>query len=902
MPESMPKTYDYSKTEQKLYEWWESNGWFKPEARPTDADPFVISMPPPNVTGKLHSGHALFVSLEDLMTRKARMDGKAALWVPGTDHASIATQLQVERHLLQTLEMTREEIGREKFLEYAWEWKEKYGGEITNQMRRLGASCDWDRERFTLDEGLTTAVREAFVRLYRMGLIYQADYLVNWSPGLKTAVSDLEVEYSEEAGLLYTFKYPLALPLGDLTHIPVSTTRPETILGDTAVAVHPDDPRFSDLVGMEVVVPILGRKIPVIADSYVDINFGTGALKVTPGHDPNDFDIGNRHGLAIINVMTEQATMSDAAGPYSGLDRYECREQLWDDMKRADLTIRTEEYTLNVPRSQRGGEIIEPMVSRQWFVNVKPQAEMALDAVRNGRIKIVPERFNKIWENWLGNIRPWCVSRQLWWGHRLPVWYCDSCGHVNVAVQIPSQCESCGSHSMTQDNDVLDTWFSSALWPFSTLGWPEDTPDLQRFYPTDVLETGYDIIFFWVARMVMAGLLFTNDIPFHTIYLHGLVRAGAGKKMSKSSGNVENPLDVIAEFGTDALRFSLLTGSSPGNDMTLSPEKLDSNKKFANKLWNIARYIQHVSSESREALDPNQSTELSLADHWIARELDKLVASVNRLFDSYQFGEAGRQIHDFVWNDFADWYLELSKVQLDMGQHQQSTLDLLAHTLSTILRLLHPYMPFVTEEIWQQTKAASNESTGSKLFFESEALIIAPWPRDFSAEAAIQPNAKSADLFAEIRELVRSIRAVRAEKRVAPSRRIAATIQSTDNAPQIDQFRQQFAFLARTSVDQDSLKISADHNSDPSEIVVASGDLTAYLPLGELVDVDAETRRLASEEERLSGEISRLQKLLASPFAERAPAAVVEREQERLAQYLTAVAAIRQQLSSLGSS
>ncbi|MGD8857926.1 MAG: valine--tRNA ligase, partial [Chloroflexota bacterium] len=538
----MPKAYDFSSTEERIYAWWEENGWFKPEIQPEDAEPFVISIPPPNVTGELHQGHALFVAVEDLMIRRARMQGKAALWVPGTDHAGIATQLQIEKRLAEE-GLRREEIGREAFLERTWQWKHKYGSYITVQLRRLGASCDWDRERFTMDEGLSEAVRESFVRLYRMGLIYQGEYLVNWSPGLQTAVSDLEVEYSEEPGFLYYFNYPLE----DGGFIPVATTRPETILGDTGLAVHPDDERYADYVGKMALVPMLERPIPIIADAYVDMEFGSGALKVTPGHDPNDFEIGQRHDLAVVNVMKKDATMSEAAGPYAGLDRFECRQRLWADMEAAGLAIRKEPYTISVPRSQRGGEIIEPLVSRQWFVNAEPQAKMALDAVRSGRIEIVPERFVKVWENWLENIQPWCISRQLWWGHRIPVWYCDRCGGQTVARVDPTQCQHCGSEQIEQDPDVLDTWFSSALWPFSTLGWPEVTPDLERFYPTTLLETGYDILFFWVARMVMAAALYTNDIPFKTIYLHGLVRDAQGRKMSKTIGNVVDPLEVMKE-------------------------------------------------------------------------------------------------------------------------------------------------------------------------------------------------------------------------------------------------------------------------------------------------------------------------------------------------------------------
>ena len=595
---SLPKTYDFSDTEERIYEWWEKNGFFKPANDPNqdhfDATkkPFVISIPPPNVTGELHLGHAMFLSMEDLMIRYHRMKGIPTLWVPGSDHAGIATQLQVEKSLAKE-GITRAELGREEFVRRTWQWKEKYGGKITRQIRRLGSSCDWDRERFTLDQGLSNAVREAFVRLYDKGLIYRGPRLINWSPGLRTAVSDLEVEYSEEPGTLYYFKYMLASQEGEAEQgfIPVATTRPETILGDTALAVHPDDPRYQKYIGRKVIVPVLGREIPVIADDYVDREFGTGALKVTPGHDPNDYEIGLRHGLEIISVLDEAATVNTNGGPYQGQDRFEARKNLWEDMRARDLVIREEPYLLTVPRSQRGGEIVEPMVSTQWFVQIKPLADAALNAVQDGRIRIIPERFTKVYFNWLENIQDWCISRQLWWGHRIPVWYCRDCGKMTVARQDPSACAHCGSPNIDQDPDVLDTWFSSGLWPFSTLGWPEETADLKYFYPTSVLETGYDILFFWVARMIMMGLEFTGEVPFHTVYLHGLIRDEHGRKMSKSYGNVIDPLVVMDELGTDALRFTLLVGSTPGNDLNLSIKKVEANRNFANKIWNAGRFV-----------------------------------------------------------------------------------------------------------------------------------------------------------------------------------------------------------------------------------------------------------------------------------------------------------------------
>ena len=889
----MPKAYDFSSTEERIYAWWEENGWFKPEVQPADAEPFVISIPPPNITGELHQGHALFVAVEDLMIRRARMQGKAALWVPGTDHAGIATQLQIEKRLREE-GLRREEIGREAFIERTWQWKHKYGSYITVQLRRLGASCDWDRERFTMDEGLSAAVRESFVRLYRMGLIYQGEYLVNWSPGLQTAVSDLEVEYSEEPGLLYYFKYPLE----GGGYIPVATTRPETILGDTGLAVHPEDERYLDYLGKMAVVPMLDRPIPVIADEYVDMSFGSGALKVTPGHDPNDFEIGQRHGLEIVNVMNKDATMSEAAGPYAGLDRAECRDKLWADMEQAGLTIKKEPYTISVPRSQRGGEIIEPLISRQWFVNAEAQAKMALAAVRSGRIKIVPERFIKVWQNWLENIQPWCISRQLWWGHRIPVWYCADCGHQTVAKIDPVACENCGSNHVEQDPDVLDTWFSSALWPFSTLGWPEVTPDLERFYPTTVLETGYDILFFWVARMVMASALYTNDIPFETIYLHGLVRDERGRKMSKTIGNVVDPLEVMEEYGTDALRFTLLTGGTPGNDLNLSLDKIASNRNFANKIWNLARFIVHNLERADEA-GVNLSQERlahSPADTWILTRLHQMTANANRLYDSYQYGEAGRQIQDFLWGDFADWYVEVAKVQLGHDSAAvATTLSVLRDVLDTCLRLLHPFIPFVTEETWQQVRRAFEGVNFAPPDGWPEALIIAQWPAEDKAH--VDAHAGEAESFDLLRELVRKVRATRSEFDVEPGRLIAATVAAGEMAEFLGSQREIMGSLARMELDQ--LVIASDVEPPEDAVTISLGRVSVYLPLAGMLDLGKERQRLAHELETVKEQITRLNNLLAGEFASKAPAVVVEREREKLARYEASGQEVEQRLAAI---
>ncbi len=718
---NIPKAYDFKATEPRIYAMWEKGGYFKPWNDPNkpgfdpSVKPFVISIPPPNVTGELHLGHAMFVSMEDLMIRYHRMKGIPTLWVPGSDHAGIATQLMVERHLLKTEEVTREELGREEFVKRTWEWKKKYGSMISNQIRRLGASCDWDRERFTLDEGLSRAVREAFVRLYEKGLIYRGPRLINWSPGLKTAVSDLEVEYSEEEATLYYFKYMLKPEDGGepTEYIPVATVRPETILGDTAVAVHPEDERYKKFIGRTAIVPVLGREIPVIADEYVSQEFGTGALKITPGHDPNDYAIAERHNLPVISVLDEAARINENGGTYQGLDRFEARDKLWADMKQAGLVVRTEPYTTTIPRSQRGGEIVEPMISTQWFVKIEPLAKAALAAVRDGRIKIVPERFEKVYYNWLENIKDWCISRQLWWGHRIPVWYCPN-GHMTTGRADPVQCGTCGSTELTQDPDVLDTWFSSGLWPFSTLGWPDETPDYKYFYPTSYMETGYDILFFWVARMIMDGLEFTGVAPFHTVYLHGLIRDEHGHKMSKTSGNVIDPLIVMDELGTDALRFTVLVGSAPGNDMNLSLKKVEANRNFANKVWNAGRFvITAISSQQSAASRPldgdngTRDTEhWTLADAWIWARLQGLIRDVERLFQTFQYGEAGRQIYEFFWSDFADWYVEIAKQQMQSDETREQTIRMLTGVLDASLRLLHPFTPFITEELWGHLRRA----------------------------------------------------------------------------------------------------------------------------------------------------------------------------------------------------
>jgi len=968
---NLPKTYDFQSTESRLYQWWEERGYFRPSNDPARPGfdpaqrPFVIAIPPPNVTGELHLGHAMFVAVEDLMIRYHRMKGEPTLWIPGADHAGIATQLQVEKELLRTEEVTREELGREAFVARTWEWKHKYGSIIYDQLRRLGASVDWERERFTLDEGLSAAVREAFLRLYHKGLIYRGPRLVNWSPGLKTAVSDLEVEYSEEPGLLYYFKYRLtpgpspvlsAQERGEGVRdefIPVATTRPETILADTAVAVHPDDERYRSYIGRTALVPILDREIPVIADEAVDREFGGGALKVTPGHDPNDYAIGQRHGLPIISVLDKEARITEAGGPYAGLDRFEARQKLWADMQAAGLALRTVPHTMNIPRSQRGGEVVEPMISTQWFVSIKPLAEAALQVVRDGHVRIVPERLAKVYHNWLENIQDWCISRQLWWGHRIPVWYCPD-GHMTADGRRqsadgslrsavggpPSACSQCGSAELVQDPDVLDTWFSSALWPFSTLGWPEETPDLAYFYPTSVLETGYDILFFWVARMIMMGLEFTGRAPFHTVYLHGIIRDEAGRKMSKTLSNVIDPRDVMDDLGTDALRFTLLTGSGPGNDMNLSLERVQANRNFANKLWNAARFVigslktadgrrqtaggrQQTADGRRQTADGRLETEdwglttapasvagetedwglKTLADAWIEARLDQVIASVTRLIENYQFGQAGLEVYDFFWSEFADWYIEIAKLQLaGGGERAGRTKQILVTVLDNCLRLLHPYTPFVTEEIWQNLRAACldhGRDLGPEGGWEA-ALIIARWPqaesgvdgstsnRSTGSPSTRQPIDPSThppvDIIADftfIMEIVREIRNARAEQNVPPSRVVPATLVAGARNGLLESQRANLVALAK--LDAHQLEIVEGLPQKPADsISLVVGTVEIYLPLAGMVDAAAERTRIEKQLAETEAQIARLESLLGSEFRRKAPPAVVEKERERL--------------------
>lgn len=904
MTKELPKAYDFKSTEDRIYAMWEAGGYFQPTNDPNkpgfdpSIKPFVISIPPPNVTGELHLGHAARVSTEDLMIRYHRMKGIPTLWVPGTDHAGIATQLMVEQHLLKTEEVTREEFGREEFLKRTWEWKHKYGGVITTQIRRLGASCDWSRERFTLDDGLSRAVREAFVHLYEKGLIYRGPRLINWSPGLKTAVSDLEVEYSEEEATMYHFKYMIKDDgRGESEtrpYIPVATIRPETILGDTAVAVHPEDERYKKFIGKTAIVPILGREIPVIADEYVSMEFGTGALKITPGHDPNDYDIAHRHGLSIISMLDKEAKVNEHGGTYQGLDRFVARKQLWADMKEAGLVIKEEPYRTTIPRSQRGGEIVEPMISEQWFVKIESLAQAGLDAVKDGRIKIVPERFQKTYYNWLENIKDWCISRQLWWGHRIPVWYCPD-GHMTCTREDPTECATCGSKDIHQDEDVLDTWFSSGLWPFSTLGWPDKTPDLKYFYPTSYMETAYDILFFWVARMIMMGLEYTGNIPFNTVYLSGLIRDEHGQKMSKTKGNVVDPLIVMDQFGTDALRFTLLVGSTPGNDMNLSVKKVEANRNFANKLWNAGRFVMSAIDTLTPSPSPKtgEGSQWTLADSWIWAKLQGLIRDVERQFQNFQYGQAGQQIYDFIWSDFADWYVEIAKEQMKNDDTRHSTVETLARVFDISLRMLHPFTPFVTEEIWGHLRRSILESPISNIAEDwSEALIIARFPEPRQPEG--WEVEKIAD-FELIQEIVRSIRNLRAEKGVAPSKKIAAMISAGDKLDLLESQKPVIASLAGLDPSQVSILQSLKEKPADSAVLVI-GSVEIHLPLAGMVDLAEEKSRLEKELKEAQSHIERLEKLLSSDFANKAPAALVQKERDKLAGYKDTAEKIKAQL------
>ncbi len=876
-----PRAYEPTAVEERWYRYWLERGYFTPKIEPGKS-PFVIIMPPPNVTGELHLGHFLTIAFEDAMTRWHRMKGEPTLWLPGTDHAGIATQVIVEQQLAKK-GLDRKRIGREKFEEHVWAWVRRCRQTINFQHQRFGASCDWTRERFTLDEGPARAVRTAFVRLYDKGLIYRGERLINWCPRCLTAISDLEVQHQEVKGHLYYMRYPLAEGDGFVT---VATTRPETYLGDTAVAVNPADKRYTALIGRKVVLPAVNRVIPIIADSAVDSSFGTGAVKITPAHDPVDFEMAGRQNLPLVNIMNPDATLNENAGPYAGMSREAARKKILEDFDRAGLLEKTTDHIHMVGHCDRCRTVVEPRVSKQWFVNTPPLAARAIEAVTSGRITIIPERFTRVYLNWMENIRDWCISRQLWWGHRIPVWYCSRCSVMTVSVETPVKCSNCASPDIFQDPDVLDTWFSSALWPHSTLGWPDNTEDLRYFYPTSVMETGYDILFFWVARMIMMGIEDTGDIPFRTVYLHGLVRDEKGEKMSKMRGNVLNPLEMTRKFGTDALRFALTTGTSPGNDVSLSQQRIEAGRNFANKIWNASRFVLRAIEASPDAVKmPVHET--TREDRWIISRLNRVIGEVNRLLEEYQFGEAERQIHDFFWSEFCDWYLEIAKLRLRQGR--TSCLPVLVSIMETSLRLLHPFMPFVTEEIWQSLRPHLPHDQ------LPDSIVITPYPT--MKPEAIDPDAE--DAIKTVIQVTRSIRNTRAQYRVPPGKSIAARVYSDNFTNVLSEYSSIIESLATVR----SLTIAPRSQRPQTAERVVVDVLTnaeVVIPMAGMVDIAAERQRLEKEIQATGEAITRLEARLKDPgFTSRAPATVVNKEKARLSEYVDRLARLKQELSQL---
>ena len=833
MKSELSKTYSPKEFEDRIYQNWCDKGYFTPSVD-DGKPPFSVVIPPPNVTGQLHMGHALDETLQDILVRYKRMQGFSTLWVPGTDHAGIATQIKVEEQLRKNENLTRYDLGREKFLERVWDWKHQYGSRIINQLKKLGSSCDWTRERFTMDEGCSRAVKEVFVNLYEKGLIYRGNRIINWCPHCATALSDAEVEYSEQAGSFWHIKYPIK---GSDGYVEIATTRPETMFGDTAVAVNPNDERYTDLVGKTLILPIVGREIPVIADDYVEIGFGTGCVKITPAHDPNDFLVGQRHGLEQIKVMNDDATINHYGGKYEGMDRYEARKALVADLEAGGYLLKVEPHTHNVGTCYRCGTTVEPITSNQWFVKMQPLAEPALEVVKDGRVRFEPERFTKIYTNWMENVHDWCISRQLWWGHRIPAYYCDDCGETVVSKTDVAVCPKCGGH-MTQESDVLDTWFSSALWPFSTLGWPDKTPELEKYYPTSVLVTGYDIIFFWVARMIFSGLEHMGKEPFGTVFIHGLVRDAKGRKMSKSLGNGIDPLEIIDKYGADALRFALATGNAPGNDMRFSDEKIEAARNFANKLWNAARFV--LMNLDIEKVELPAADALALEDKWILDKLNTLAANVCQNLDSYEVGVALSNIYDFVWDIFCDWYIELAKPRLSAGDKVAQ--NVIAYVLGETLKLLHPFMPFITEEIYCQMP------------HDCESIMISTFPRE---NAALHFAAESAEME-KIIAVIKAIRARRTEMGVVPSRR-AKLYLVTANRETFAGAEAFFKKLAGAS----EVELT-DSYDDPTAVQIITDSATAYIPLADMIDFEAERARLTAELEKNGKEIQRVEGKLAN--------------------------------------
>ena len=858
---NLAKTYNPQEFEDKLYNNWVTKGYFHAEADKTKK-PFTIVIPPPNVTGQLHMGHALDETLQDILIRYKRMQGYSALWVPGTDHAGIATQIKVEEELRVKEGLTRYDLGREKFLERVWDWKEKYGGRIINQLKKIGSSCDWDRERFTMDEGCSKAVKEVFVNLYNKGLIYQGSRIINWCPNCITALSDAEVEHAEQAGHFWHIKYPVK---GTDEFVIIATTRPETLFGDTAVAVNPEDERYTHLIGKTLCLPLTEREIPVIADEYVDKEFGTGCVKITPAHDPNDFEVGARHDLAQIKVMNDDATMNSYAGKYEGMDRYECRKAMIADLDEMGLLVKIEDHAHNVGQCYRCGTTVEPIVSKQWFVKMKPLAQPAIDAVKNGETKFVPEHFEKVYFHWLENIRDWCISRQLWWGHRIPAFYCDDCNEIVVTKEEGAVCPKCGKE-MRQDPDTLDTWFSSALWPFSTLGWPDKTEDLEYFYPTSTLVTGYDIIPFWVMRMMFSGIEHTGQVPFDHVFIHGLVRDSQGRKMSKSLGNGIDPLEIVEKYGADALRFTLATGNAPGNDMRFYIERVEAGRNFANKMWNASRFAM-MNLEIEENKLPDVS-ELQLEDKWILSRLNSVIKSVTENLDSYELGVALSNLYEFAWDNLCDWYIELIKPRLfDKENPTGKTAQyVLTYVLSSTMQLLHPFMPFITEEIWQH------------LPHEGESIVISKFP-EYSEELNFVDDEKSMTL---IMDAISAVRNRRAEMNVPPSKK-AKTIIVTDKA---DIFAKGTAFFEKLASASEVVITDTNDGIDPNAVNIVVDGAQIYLPMSELVDKEKELARLEAEKKKLEGEIKRVEgKLNNAGFMAKAPEKLVAEEREKGEKY-----------------
>ena len=870
MSKQLEKTYNPKETEAKLYEFWDSHGYFKAEVS-KDKKPYTIMMPPPNITGQLHMGHALDNTLQDIIIRFRRMQGYEALWMPGTDHASIATEAKIVEDMAKS-GLTKEQIGRDAFLERAWNWRKEYGGRITKQLRKLGSSCDWSRERFTLDDGCSKAVQKVFIDMYNEGLIYRGERIINWCPKCMTSISDAEVEHEDKPGHFWHLKYPLEDGSG---YLELATTRPETMLGDTAVAVNPNDDRYRAFVGKNVMLPLVGRVIPIISDDYVDMEFGTGVVKITPAHDPNDFEVGLRHNLPVINVMEEDGRINENGGKYAGLDRYEARKAIVKELEAQGLLTKVEDITHSVGTCYRCSSVVEPRVSMQWFVKMAPLAAPAIDAVKNGDIKFVTKRFEKIYLNWMENIRDWCISRQLWWGHRIPAYYCEN-GHITVSSEKPEKCSQCGSHHIVQDEDTLDTWFSSALWPFSTLGWPDKTPELEYFYPTDTLVTAYDIIFFWVARMIFSGLKQMGEAPFKNVYIHGLVRDEKGRKMSKSLGNGVDPLEEIEKFGADALRIALVTGNSPGNDMRYTPEKVEASRNFTNKLWNAARFIIMNLSGDEKPCKPDAAT-LDMADKWILTKLSGVIKEVTDNIEKFEFGIALQKLYDFAWDNFCDWYIEAAKAGLN-SERAGTVKSVLIYVMDKMLKLLHPFIPFVTEEIWQA------------LPHDGESIMISEWPRP-DDDLTFEEYERG---FETIKDTIRAIRNRRAEMNVPPSKKAKAYVEAADTSL----FEKGALYMQRLA-SYSEVETGTAFNIEGAVSIVTPA-ATIYIPMGELVDFEAERARLNKERETAQKSLSQCEAKLANEgFVSKAPAEVVEKQKRIAAELRDKIAMIDSQLKNL---